>query len=268
MAVEMSTLLADLEAESDEVVRMLVPLTGPDWDRATPAAGWSVRDQVGHLAYFDETALLSASNPGRFRSDAAEVMRRDADFADAVAADHRDLPGDEVLAWFRRARAELLDGFSDIDPKTRLPWYGPDMSAASSITARLMETWAHGQDIADVLDIEREPSRRLRHVAHIGVHALPFSYTAHGRNVPEDGIRVELRAPDGTTWSWGPEGAPNSVLGSALDFCLAVTQRRHRDDTELKISGSVADEWMSIAQAYAGPPGAGRPAGAHRKEGT
>jgi uncharacterized protein (TIGR03084 family) len=135
------------------------------------------------------------------------------------------------------------------------------MSAASSITARIMETWAHGQDVADALGAERAPSDRLRHVAFIGARALPNSYQARGLPVPETTVRVELEAPSGGVWAFGPEGAPDSVRGPALDFCLAVTQRRHLDDLDLELQGAVATEWMSIAQAFAGPPGPGRQPG-------
>ncbi len=69
------------------------------------------------------------------------------------------------------------------------------------------------------------------------------------------------RAPGGGTWTWGPDGARDMVTGPALDFCLAVTQRRHVDDTTLRITGPVAAEWMGIAQAFAGPPGPGRAPG-------
>lgn len=267
MAVDMRVLLADLDAESRDVVRMLAELEEPAWNRPTPAEGWAVRDQVSHLAYFDETALLAATDAERFRTEAAAVMKRAADFADAVAADYRGLSGGQLLGWFRKSRADLIAGFTAVEPKARLPWYGPDMSAASSITARLMETWAHGQDIADALGAQREPTVRLRHVAHIGVGAMPFAFAVNGLRAPENPVRVELAAPDGTTWSWGPESARDSVTGTALDFCLAVTQRRHLGDTALAVSGPVASEWMSIAQAYAGPPGPGRAVGAHLKEG-
>jgi uncharacterized protein (TIGR03084 family) len=132
------------------------------------------------------------------------------------------------------------------------------MSAASSITARIMETWAHGQDVADALEATRTPTDRLRHVAFIGARALPNSYQARGLAVPDTAVRVELRAPSGDLWAFGPEGAPDTVRGPALDFCLVVTQRRHPDDLDLEVHGPVAGEWMSIAQAFAGPPGSGR----------
>jgi uncharacterized protein (TIGR03084 family) len=132
------------------------------------------------------------------------------------------------------------------------------MGARSFITARLMETWAHGQDVVDALGAHREPTDRLRHVAHIGVGARPFSYVTNGRQPNEAPIRVELVAPSGAEWTWGPEDAADRVTGPALDFCLLVTQRRHRADVDVVADGPNADEWLDIAQSFAGPPGTGR----------
>ena len=172
------------------------------------------------------------------------------------------MPAADLHAWFRRSRSALLATAARCDPAARVPWYGPAMSLASCITARVMETWAHGQDVADALGVRREPTARLRHVAHIGVRAMPFSYAVRGLPAPEVSVRVELLAPDGQTWTWGPEDAADRVGGSALDFCLLVTQRRHLLDTGLRVVGPVAAEWMSIAQAYAGTVGPGRAPGA------
>jgi uncharacterized protein (TIGR03084 family) len=121
-----------------------------------------------------------------------------------------------------------------------------------------METWAHGQDVADTLDVRRVPTGRLRHVAFLGVRALPNSYRARGLAVPAEPVRVELDGPEGDTWVYGPDGAADVVRGPALDFCLVVTRRRHPADTDLETAGPVAAEWLSIAQAFAGPPGQGR----------
>jgi uncharacterized protein (TIGR03084 family) len=131
------------------------------------------------------------------------------------------------------------------------------MGARSFITARLMETWAHGQDVVDGLGAHRTPTGRLQHVAHIGVRARPFSYAINGKPMPDVPVYVSLEAPDGSQWEFG-DPAPDAVTGTALDFCLAVTQRRHLDDTALKVKGPAATEWMSIAQAFAGAPGGGR----------
>jgi uncharacterized protein (TIGR03084 family) len=137
------------------------------------------------------------------------------------------------------------------------------MSVASMASARLMESWAHGQDVADALAVTRTPTARLRHVAHIGVRTRDFAYAVNDRTAPAEPFRVELTAPDGDAWAWGPKDATQRVTGPALDFCLRVTQRRHRDDLALVAVGPDADAWLDIAQAFAGPPGAGRPAGAH-----
>jgi uncharacterized protein (TIGR03084 family) len=161
-----------------------------------------------------------------------------------------------------RARSAFVATFRGIDPKTRLPWYGPDMSALSSATARLMETWAHGQDVADALGRRREPTDRLRHIAHLGVQAAGFSFVLNGRPVPTTLVRVELVAPSGARWEWGPPDTADRVTGTALDFCLTVTQRRHVSDTALTVTGPVATEWISIAQTFAGAPGTGRAPGA------
>jgi uncharacterized protein (TIGR03084 family) len=252
MPVSMSALADDLAAESAVLRALLVPLDEDGWRRPTPAAGWSVLDQVTHLAWFDEAAVRSAVEPDVF---AAEQANPD---PDGVAAAYRHRSGAEVLAWFDDARSRLLAAFRELDPAMRVPWYGPPMSAASALTARIMETWAHGQDVADALGAVREPTARLRHVAHIGIGARAYSYLVNGKQPPEAPIRVELAAPDGDTWGWGPEDAVDRVGGSALDFCLVVTQRRHLADTTLQVSGPVATEWMSFAQAYAGPAGAGR----------
>jgi uncharacterized protein (TIGR03084 family) len=259
MPADMAALLADLQAETADLDAMLAPLTDGEYRTPTPAAGWCISDQVSHLAYFDEAALLAATDPARFKIGAAQLMARGAGFTDEVAARHRATPGPELRDWFRRARGELVAGFATVDPAARLPWYGPDMSAASSVTARLMETWAHGQDVADALGVRRRPTARLRHIAHIGVRTIGFSFILRGRPVPTVPVRVEIGAPDGSTWTWGPDDAADVVRAPALDFCLVVTQRRHPADTALTASGAVATEWISIAQAFAGAPGPGRP---------
>ena len=258
MPADMRELLADLAAETQAVRDMLVPLDEADWEVATPASGWAIRDQISHLAYFDETAALAAADPERFRAEAAGLMQAGPGFPDEIARRYRDLPPATLLAWFDGARDRYLATLAQADPSARLPWYGPDMSAASSVTARLMETWAHGQDVAAALGVQPEPTGRLRHIAHLGVATFAFSFQLHGHPVPETPVRVELAAPDGTTWAWGPADARNRVAGPALDFCLVVTQRRHIADSALEVGGAVAGEWMSIAQAFAGAPGPGR----------
>jgi uncharacterized protein (TIGR03084 family) len=257
MPMDMGDLCDELLAETADLEAIVAGLNEAGWATPTPAEGWDVRDQVGHLAYFDDRARESMTDRDGYVAHRDEVLSHP-DFADRIAADSRRFDGSETHAWFRRARAALVDAARDTDPSQRVPWYGPDMSAASSITARIMETWAHGQDVSDAIGAQRAPTDRLRHVAFIGARALPNSYQAQGLPVPETPVRVELEAPSGETWAFGPEDAPDTVRGPALDFCLAVTQRRHLADLHLDLEGPVATEWMSIAQAFAGPPGSGR----------
>ena len=253
-------LVTDLAAETEVVEWMLSGLRDQDWERPTPAEGWAIRDQISHLAHFDEATVLAVTDPARFRAEAAEQLAGGMDFPDRLARTHRGMPVPELHAWFRQARNGLIGVTRDRDPKERVPWYGPSMSLASCVTARIMETWAHGQDIADTLGLTREPTARLRHVAHIGIGARAYSFGVRGLPVPDQDIRVELTAPGGDVWVWGSEDATDRVVGDALEFCLVVTQRRHVEDTKLQISGSDASEWMRIAQAFAGAPGPGRPA--------
>jgi uncharacterized protein (TIGR03084 family) len=256
-----ASLVGDLVAESGELRAVLEPLPAGDWARLTPAVGWTILDQVTHLAYFDDATRLSITDPARFQAEAGQLTADGQDFPDRIAAQFHDTAPPEALAWFAGSRDRLAATFREADPATRLPWYGPAMSPASSVTARLMETWAHGQDVLDTIGIARVPTDRLRHVADLGIRARRYSYAVNGLTVPADPIRVELAAPDGQSWTWGPAGARDRVAGDAVDFCLVVTQRRHRDDTRLDVRGPVAAQWIGIAQAFAGAAGPGRPPG-------
>lgn len=258
--MDMDALCDDLLAETADLEGLVASIDDVAWATPTPAEGWDVKDQVAHLAYFDDRARDAMTDPDRFRAERDEAITQP-DLVDRIAAENRRGSPKQTLAWFRTARSTLVEAARAADPSARVPWYGPDMSVASSITARIMETWAHGQDVADALGASRAPTDRLRHVAFIGVRTLANSYQARGLAVPEKPVRVELSAPGGDTWTFGPDDAADVVRGPALDFCLAVTQRRHVDDLDLELDGPIATEWLAIAQAFAGPPGPGRKPG-------
>ena len=169
------------------------------------------------------------------------------------------MPPQQLLALWRDNRQRLLEALAMVDEKRRIVWFGPPMSATSHATARLMETWAHGQDIVDALGQERAATRRLKHIAHLGVRTRAYSYTQHGLAPPPNDVFVKLDAPGGDcVWTWGASDAEDRVTGPAPDFCLVVVQRRHLDDTDLKYDGPHAREWLLIAQAFAGIAGTGR----------
>lgn len=250
----------DLAAERDELIDVLRGLTETDWGRATPAPGWSVHDQVAHLAHFDFVARLAIDDPDRFlalRNGIADLQA----YVDGIGPANLSRTGPDMVRWWILQNTALLEAARAAEPAVRVPWFGPPMSLASKLTARLMETWAHGQDVLDALGRTRPPTMRLRHVARIGVLAFANSYRVRGLEVPAASVRVALDAPDGSTWGWGDPQAPDAVSGPAEDFCLVVTQRRHVADTRLRVTGPTARHWMSIAQAFAGGPGAGRAPG-------
>jgi len=252
--VALDEVLDDLRDESEDLDALVSRLSEVDWSRPTPAAGWTIAHQISHLAWTDAISVTAATDQQAFYA-ALSTMQDDATRAvDRAAADGL-APPPELLARWRDGRARLASALRDVPGGTKIPWFGTSMSPVSMATARLMETWAHGQDVADTLGVPRQPTARLRHIAHLGYRTIGWGYAAHGREAPAEPIRVELSAPDGALWTYGPAGSANLVTGPALDFCLAVTQRRHRSDLGLVAIGPVADEWLDVAQAFAGPPG-------------
>jgi uncharacterized protein (TIGR03084 family) len=242
--------LHDLRVESALLDDLVAPLD--DWSLPTPAQGWTVAHQIGHLAWTDHISLEAITDPFKFQEKLKTADEHLVDNGANETAERTDL-----LAYWREGRDQLAEKLAEVPQGEKLQWFGPPMSPVSMATARLMETWAHGQDVADALGEKREPSERLRHVAHIGVRTFKFAFLVNGLTPPEDPIRVELQGPTGI-WTWGPEDAENRITGQALDFCLLVTQRRHRDDLDVTAKGDAAQRWLPIAQAFAGPPGAGR----------
>lgn len=255
---DLNKIVDDLGAEGAALDALVADLPDAGWATPTPADGWTVAHQIGHLAWTDRAALLAATDADGFAAQLAEAWKNPHGFVDEGAAAEALRPPQELLADWRECRERLAQVLRDVPAGTKLPWYGPPMSAASMATARLMETWAHGRDVAAALGAAPASTRRLEHIARLGVRTRDFAYSVHQLTPPADEFRVELIAPDGGVWAWGPENAPQRVSGPAEDFCLLVTQRVHRRDTALRATGEDAQRWLDIAQAFAGPPGAGR----------
>ena len=257
----MDDICRDLNAEHEALEAVLETLDEHQWQTMTPSAGWNIKDQIRHLTYFDNRVTLSLTNADRFNRHLEEILRDIEGWVKRLEEMDRDLSPPELMARWRQGRKKMLEAYAALDPKTRKPWYGPPMSAHSSATARLMETWAHGQDVFDTLGLKRTYADRLRHIAFLGVNTFGWSYANRGLEKPMTPVRVELTAPSGAVWTWGPEDAADRVSGPAEGFCLVVTQRRHVDDTDLKVTGDTARDWMLNAQCFAGPPTIGPEAG-------
>jgi uncharacterized protein (TIGR03084 family) len=237
---DLSVLLEDLKTEHTDFDALV---EGADLAVPSGAAGWTVGDCVGHLWFFDREATKALVDPEAFNEGLQRVIADSSGYMDAALAEAA-----------RAERVALLAALRAADPAAKVPWYGPPMSPASFATARLMEYWAHGQDVADGLGVERVPTQRLRHICHLGVRTRGFSYVVRGLPAPTYDVRVAVTSPNGELWTWGEESAPDRVEGSALDFCLVVTQRRQLADTKLDVTGGHAGEWLQIAQAFAGGP--------------
>ena len=258
----MQLVLADLAGEQAALDSLVAGLDEAGWATTTPSEGWNIADQISHLAYFDEKAAQTVTDPEGFVAMVAELMASEDPWGleEEIMAAGRAMRGPQLLAWWRESRAELQAAMGGAEPDQRLPWYGPPMKAYSSAQARLMENWAHGQDVADALGVEYPASDRIYHVAELGIKTFSWSFRNRGFQVPEQRVRVALRGSSGRTWVWN-DSSQACVTGPLRDFCLVVTQRRHVDNTRLVIEGDVAARWMEIAQAYAGPPGPGRASG-------
>ncbi|MER5616678.1 TIGR03084 family metal-binding protein [Streptomyces sp. NPDC002215] len=256
---DVAAVIGDLRDESEELDGLVRELSAGQWAAATPAPGWSIAHQIAHLTWTDEVALLAATDAEAFAGEVARAMEAPESFVDRGAEEiAAALDPEALLARWRAGRERLEAVLREAPAGTRIPWYGPPMSVASMATARIMETWAHGQDIADALGVTRTPTARLRHVARIGVRARDYAYLVRGIKAPEGEFRVELEAPGHGPVVFGPEDAPQRVTGPLVDFCLLVTQRAHRDDLTVRATGPDADQWLDIAQAFAGPAGPGR----------
>ena len=266
-------LSADLAAEHADLSEMLGTLDEGAFATSTASPGWSVADQIAHLAWFDRAATSAIMDPEGFAARVTATLATvepGADFATELLAGGRALAPADLLSEWRAAARELVAATAFVADGTRLPWYGPSMGAVSFLTARLMETWAHGQDVADALGLRRVATDRLRHVAQLGVLTYRWSFSVRGLPVPDARIAVDLELPGGarfvTTAGSGPppgsgsaglvapEGSGSFIAGSAFEFCLVVTQRRHISATGLTVGGPEAAAWMEVAQAFAGPP--------------
>ena len=249
---------ADLAAEQHALDDIVSGLDDARWSTDTPSQGWTVADQIGHLTYFDQAAATAITDPEAFRASMRDLIddaSGDDDTVDDLTLDaYRTLAPTALLDVWRSGRARLADAAATLADDDRVAWYGPSMGSRSFLTARLMEAWAHGQDIVDAVGGHRPPTDRLRHIAQLGFITRGWTYINRKIEIPEGDICVELDSPSGETWIFGPADALATIRGPAKDFCLVTSQRRNLADTSLAIHGAIAQDWLEKAQLFAGPP--------------
>lgn len=248
----------DFRDECAALNTILEPLNDADFQRETLFKSWTVNDVMQHLHIFNVMADWSAFQPEKFQAEYGrlrEMMNQPG--GSMVKATNVVLDGLSGQA-LRQAWAETIDEmtprFAQADPKARVKWAGPDMSVRSSITARLMETWAHAQEVYDVLGLERAEHDRIRNIAHLGVNTYGWTFVNRKEEVPQPMPYVRLTAPSGDIWEYGEPSETERVEGAGVEFCQVVAQTRNIADTSLQVTGPNATRWMSIAQCFAGAP--------------
>lgn len=255
--MDLTEVLADLLAEQAALDAVVAQLGDEQFALPTPSPRWSVADQLAHLTYFDGTATLAIEDPDGFTAALHALLEAAAGGDEGVDAfvlgPYRAMAPAELVAAWRAGRAALAQASGVLQNDTRVPWYGPSMGSKSFLTARLMEVFAHGQDIVDTVGATRPATDRLRHIAQLGYITRKWSYVNRKLDAPEGDVLVTLTSPSGETWTYGSDVDGNRITGPAEDFCLVTTQRRNVADTALVVEGDRANDWMRVAQAFAGP---------------
>lgn len=246
----------DFLDESKALSTLLASLSEGDFETPTQFKGWTINSIIRHLHVWNIAADLSLHDETAFGAFVAEMMAgvRGGKLPAFEESYLDGLSGHALRnAWIERAEATAV-AFAEADPKIRLKWVGPDMSALSSITARLMETWAHGQAVYDVLGVERQDTDRIGNIARLGVNTWGFTWKNRRTEPPGPMPKLRLFAPSGAVWEYGEPSESGMISGKATEFCQVVTQCRNIADTALEVTGEVAHQWMEIAQCFAGPP--------------
>lgn len=256
-STDLKTVVQDLATEGDDLYALLTNMDTGYWTESTKFKDWSIWDVVAHLHVSDHMALTSIESATKFKTLMSSVRSQGLrGYADAWLSTAQGQPvnGPELLDRWRTLFQKLCENLSTADPNTRFEWAGPGMKAKMFATARQMETWAHGSEIYDVMNVQRKESDRLIHIATIGVRTFGWTFTNRNLPVPDQIPYVELTAPSTTRWTWNEENTTERISGSAFEFCQVVTQVRNIVDTNLAVTGDVARAWMDIAQCFAGSP--------------
>lgn len=254
----------DFDDESAALARLITPLTDAVLTQPTLFKQWTIEHIIGHLHFWNLAVDYALTDPPRFDALAHErLAARDSPLREFEARwlAQQQLSGRALVRAWQAQIAAMLPRFAAADPKARVKWVGPDMSVRSAMTARLMETWAHGQAIYDRLGVERIDTDRIRNIVVLGINTFGWAYKIRGLPVPDRMPGLRLRAPSGEIWQYNDPNDGQLIDGSATEFCQVVTQTRNIADTQLRVTGDIAHQWMSIAQAFAGgahaPPAPG-----------
>ena len=263
-------LLDDLDRRGRPAPRRPSTGLGDDgWTHARPRPpGWTVATQVAHLLWTDEVAVLAAHSHATPRQGGLGRRRAGGDrrpdgFVDAgalevaaaAAATSCSPAGPPAAPRSAPRCASCPDGPEDAVVRPA------DVAGVDGDRAVHGDLGARARRVRRRSAIEPEPTDRIRHVAHLGVRTRNFAFSVHeldaaGRGVPGRADRARPARPG----PGAPRTPPRRVTGSAYDFCLLVTQRVHRDDTDLVAVGADAEHWLDDRPGVRRPARRGREA--------
>lgn len=246
-----------LREEGASLRELLLELAPSDWQRPTPFKQWTPWDIVAHLYLSDLWARASLHSCAAFAAQVApllDAIKARKPLREFTRERFAELPLEQLLAGWSDTLAALCADLEQSDPGARLAWFGPDMGVRSFATARYMETWAHAQDFYDLLGRERAYTDAIQAIATLGAMTYEFCFRNRGRKPPQPRPYLRLVAPSGAVWEWNEPSDEHRIDGLASEFCHVITQNRNVADTALKLSGNSAQQWMAIAQCFAGPP--------------
>ncbi|PQM56506.1 MAG: TIGR03084 family protein [Rhodobacteraceae bacterium] len=247
----------DFLKESKALHDLMVGRKKSDFRKITQFKDWAISDVFGHLYIFNLAAIKTLESSLTFDSffkpiwQGLEAGQSFLEVQTPFLKNYDDLGVFEI--WWKSC-LDIHKAYSEVDPKRRVKWAGPEMSARSSITARQMETWAHGHEIFDCLGISRREEDYIENIVHMGVSTFGWTFVNRQLPVPGEAPYVSLILPSGKFVSYNEESNSSFVKGDAVDFCQVVTQTRNILDTSLKIKGEAARQWMNLAQCFAGRP--------------
>jgi uncharacterized protein (TIGR03084 family) len=251
----------DFKDESDTLAVVLADADEAVFATVTQFKSWTIEDVIGHLHIWNAAALMTLQDPDAFKQFIRDIMG-----AFKTGKSHIDVQyewldqhaggvrGKALFDTYCDYYPKLATAYGEADPEHRVAWAGPDMTTRSKIIARQMETWAHGQEIFDILGEQREDGDRIHNIAHLGVTTYGWTFRNRHEDPPAPKPFVQLTAPSGAVWEWNDPQEDNLVRGSAVEFAQVVTQTRNIDDTALETVGTTARQWMAIAQCFAGGP--------------
>ena len=245
----------DFRDECNAVYSILENLKEKDYEMPTQFKGWTFNNVIGHLHVWNYAADISLKDGDEwknFANSALQALGNGSSMNEFEQTITKGIQGPELLSMWKEYYTDMTERFAVADPKKRVKWMGPDMSVRSSISARHMETWAHAQELYDSLGLDRINEDRIKNIVIIGNNTFKWCFTVHKKSLPSIRPYLKLISPSGEIWEYNEFSEEHKIEGLAEEFCQVVTQVRNIQDVNLKLTGSIAEEWMSVAQCFAG----------------